>query len=362
MAVWKVLDTKDIPVRCRDLPAVERKVIYQKVTKSYKTTLDIPKGSLSETRSMGIMDQVFVALFYACILAIPLSFVPALTLSGLFLPRNYTIGLAAFYAILMLVPVAKDRRKEWIEGRLLQMMYHYSSYKVVWTSSVESHAKTPAIGSGGPHGVFPLGAVMSIPAMNEFMNINFVGGMASVVFSTPGLRSIGSIGGIDVGKKSVQRAIVKEGKTVGIVSDGISGCFAAANGTDEYLAIEDKKGISKMALRLGLNIAVVHWFGNSVCLEPKVDGFGMLKALSRALKMSIFFFTGRFYLPIPTRDPIVMCIGESIVLSGKKVENPSKEQVDEVHKLVVEAHKKLFDDMKGAYGGKYASKELVICS
>eukprot|EP00519_Triparma_laevis_P013930 CAMPEP_0182495372 /NCGR_PEP_ID=MMETSP1321-20130603/4171_1 /TAXON_ID=91990 /ORGANISM="Bolidomonas sp., Strain RCC1657" /LENGTH=53 /DNA_ID=CAMNT_0024698733 /DNA_START=42 /DNA_END=199 /DNA_ORIENTATION=- len=53
-----------------------------------------------------------------------------------------------------------------------------------------------------------------------------------------------------------------------------------------------------------------------------------------------------------------MCIGESIVLSGKKVENPSKEQVDEVHKLVVEAHKKLFDDMKGAYGGKYASKEL----
>ena len=80
------------------------------------------------------------------------------------------------------------------------------------------------------------------------------------------------------------------------------------------------------------------------------------------MKMSIFFFTGRFYLPIPTRDPIVMCIGESIVLSGKKIENPSKEQVDEVHKLVVEAHKKLFDDMKGAYGGKYASKELVICS
>lgn len=359
--VWKVLDTRDIPLKCRSLPASERTKIYEKLTKTYKKPSDIPQGSLGMVRPMGLIDQATVALFYAFILGVPLTAVPCLTLAGFYLGKGWAMALFGFYVALAIVPMAKDKRKEWIEGRLLQLLYHYSSYKVVWVSSIEPYKNIPAIGSGGPHGVFPLGAVMSIPAMNEFLGIDFVGGMASVVFSTPGMRSIGSIGGIDVGKKSVQKAILDEGKTVGIVSDGISGCFASANGTDEYLAIEDKKGISKMALRNGLNIAVVHWFGNSVCLEPKVDSFGFLKTLSRKLKMSIFFFTGRFFLPIPTRDPIVMCIGESIIVK-KKIENPSKEEVEAVHKKVVEAHRKLFDEFKGAYGEVYGGKELVICS
>ena len=110
------------------------------------------------------------------------------------------------------------------------------------------------------------------------------------------------------------------------MSDGISGCFA--NATDdgvEMLAIADKKGIAKMALRHGLNVSVVHWFGNSECLRPKVDPFGLLKVISRKMKASIFFFSGRFGLPIPTRQPIVMCIGEG-VLNSKKVPDPTKEQ------------------------------------
>ena len=114
-------------------------------------------------------------------------------------------------------------------------------------------------------------------------------------------------------------------------------------------------------MRHGLNVSVVHWFGNSVCLRPKVDSLGLLKTISRKAKASIFFFAGRFGLPIPTRDPIVMVIGEG-VLNIKKIPDPTSEQVDKMHAKIVTAHKKVFNDFRKAYGQGFESKELTICS
>ena len=89
----------------------------------------------------------------------------------------------------------------------------------------------------------PFGAILSVPAMNDYLGIDFLGASASVLFSTPGLKTLLSLGVIDVGKKSIIKAVQK-GHTVGIVADGINGMFASAisTGNVEVLAIGDKKG------------------------------------------------------------------------------------------------------------------------
>jgi hypothetical protein len=118
--------------------------------------------------------------------------------------------------------------------------------------------------------------------------------------------------------------------------------------------------LSLALAELGVDVGVVHWFGNSSMLTAVVGNGGVMQKLSRALKVSIFFFYGRFGLPIPFRVPVVMAIGESIS-NKKKIENPSKEEFGALHKQVCDGHLELFNMMKRPMGAGYEKKELVIC-
>jgi hypothetical protein len=358
----KVLDASTLPF---PLPQESRKAVISGLFKTYTGVKDIPAGSLGTVTPMPLGEQIQVICIYLFALGLPLTLVPvtiALT-AGVASKVPLCVFLVAL-AILALYPMKQDDRAGWIPSRALHLMYKYNSYKVVYPSKLDPliARQEACIGSGGPHGVFPVGALLSIPAMNDFMGINFKGGMASVVTRTPGLRSLTSVGCTDVGKKNIL-AEIKGGTTVGIVSDGVNGIFAGALDSNnvECLAIADKKGIAKLALEQGYDVSIVHWFGNSKTLVPIIDPFGIFKTLSRKLRASIFFFWGRFFLPIPTRATICMVIGDAVYVK-EKVAKPSQEQIDELHGRICAAHKKLFDDFKKGYGNGYEDKELRICS
>jgi len=355
---WRVIDAGSLPF---PIPSASRKEIIDRLAKEYKTIEDIPEGSLGSVTSMPLHEQIFVMLVYLACLGIPLAMVPVTMFLAMFVQSK--IPLIAYLSTLFIMaayPMKQDDREGWIPSRLLHLLYKYSSYKVIYP--VTQMPTKPCIGSGGPHGVFPIGSLLSIPAINDFLGVNFRGGMASVVAKTPALRSLTSCGCTDVSKKNIVREITKNGATVGIVSDGINGIFAGAlDGKNvETLAIEDKKGIAKLALEQGIDVNIVHWLGNSDVLVPLVDPFGIMKGLSRKLKMSVFLFTGRFLLPIPTRAPILMAFGVPVVVP-RKIEKPTQAQIDELHGRICEAHKRAFDAVKRAYGHGYGDKDLLVC-
>lgn len=72
--------------------------------------------------------------------------------------------------------------------------------------------------------------------------------------------------------------------------------------------------------------------------------------------MALIVFWGRFFLPIPYRVPIFGAMGKPIAVP--KVEHPTAEQVDAVHKELLEAMVRLFDEHKAAYG--WEKKKLII--
>jgi len=67
-------------------------------------------------------------------------------------------------------------------------------------------------------------------------------------------------------------------------------------------------------------------------------------------------FWGRFLLPIPYRVPIVGLMGK--VIEVPKKENPTEEEIEHYHNLLMVKMVELFDKYKAEYGWEH--KQLVI--
>ena len=74
------------------------------------------------------------------------------------------------------------------------------------------------------------------------------------------------------------------------------------------------------------------------------------------MRISFFVFWGRWFLPIPRRIPITGIMGMPIEVEKK--DDPSNEEIDEVHGELLKRMRNLFDTHKNAYG--WQEKELII--
>jgi 2-acylglycerol O-acyltransferase 2 len=120
--------------------------------------------------------------------------------------------------------------------------------------------------------------------------------------------------------------------------------------------LKERRGIARHALRTGTNVLPAYSFGNTAAFSSWWDPFGILERLSRKAQASIFFYWGRFFLPIPRRCQITMVYGDPIIV--KKVENPTKEQIHELHEQILAGIRKCFEDHKAALG--WGDKELIF--
>ena len=83
------------------------------------------------------------------------------------------------------------------------------------------------------------------------------------------------------------------------------------------------QGFVKLAIQHGAVIATGYCFGNTSILRVHTDPFGVLKWLSRTLRVSLVMISGRWGLPIPYRVPVAIVMGEPIITV--KNANPSQE-------------------------------------
>jgi len=183
----------------------------------------------------------------------------------------------------------------------------------------------------------------------------FIGCPASVVFHTPFLRYFTLLRSEHVSRKAIEHQL-SLGNNVGLVGDGIAGIFQC-NHDDEVVALKNRKGLAKLALRTGRPIIPCYSFGNTEAFSLWYDGFGIMEKISRKLQASFFLYWGRFGLPIPHRVNITMAIGDLIQV--KQVENPSQEEVDEVHAMILAAIEETFNTYKSALGWGHKTMRFV---
>ena len=137
--------------------------------------------------------------------------------------------------------------------------------------------------------------------------------------------------------------------SIGISSGGIAEIFETNSelGT-ETIILKSRRGIARMALEHGVPIIPGYFFGNSKALHVWYDNYGCMQWLSRKLRISIVFFSGRMGLPIPFRTPLLAVFGDPFPVQ-KKI-TPTTDDIDVVMEKLELEIKLLFDTHKAAFG------------
>jgi 2-acylglycerol O-acyltransferase 2 len=284
-------------------------------------------------------------------------------------------------------PLIQSSLSSWLALQIIR----YFSFKAIYEDRIE--VNKPYILVAPPHGVFPFGNIVTMLAFPSVMGFGFKGLASSAALKVPIFRQLlYAIGAIDASKESANKALSKN-HTIGISTGGVAEVFETNSPkNEEVILLQDRKGIVKLAFRNGAALVPCYLFGNTQ-LFSLWSGSGSvrdrLRTLSRKLgtnilvqynkglaycKLCISFkynyvycccyyvgfaliiFWGRFFLPVPYRIPIVGVLAKPIEVEKK--ENPTDEEINAVHALLLTRMTELFDKHKAQYG--WADKKLVI--
>ena len=193
-----------------------------------------------------------------------------------------------------------------------------------------------------PHGVMNYGAVIFTSLSRWLVGVDQLTAVAGAVSSTPGLRQFAApLWAVSASRASLSSRLTR-GETIGLIPDGINGIFAGAEaGTAgrELLVLGRKRGLVRLALQSGAVCMPAYFIGTLQLFTICQDRFGVLRALSRRFRLSLFFFYGRFGLPIPRRHPLsaVIAFVPPPGGAGAKVSEPTDAQLEAHHEAVYSA-------------------------
>ena len=269
-----------------------------------------------------IMTLGFIVGFYYWLL---LGF--GLSIAGLVLIENTIIkGLIVVCAAIMLglsrFPKRVQRWEWFLRLPVWQSLLDYFEFSIVF-EDFDKVQKGNVIFAEFPHGVFPLGSLLSYFCVEKIMPGHIVYGlMASVIDRVPIVRHIFGWLGTKPATSATLASCLKDG-SCGIVVGGIAEMFML-DPDRERIFVKQRLGFIRSAQNSGVNICPVYFLGQSQLLSVvggSSDGF--LARMSRKFQMSLIFFYGRWGLPIPQRSKIVMVIVSPIDVSGLSLEDAS---------------------------------------
>ena len=357
MEPWNCLDFGRVPSEILRLPSAERAAaLLERVQTS--PPAPHPPPNFFEQVALSAIEEGFIILSFVAagvtMLAIPAAFV-------LFLVTAQWTSLATLICIvaglvLHPLPIVPSLH----HSLFMTSLFRYFSFTVVWRGKrdivAHSAATAPWIGYGVPHGVFPFGNVLCVAAI-RMMGIPFVGTSADVVLRVPLLRWLAMLGVVSASKHVVIRQLA-QGVNVGLVPDGIAGIFRLS-ASEEVVAVASRRGAARLAIEHGITINPGYLLGNTAAYKVWHDGTGVLERLSRALRVSLCLFWGRWGLPVPFRTPISFCFGEPIrpppnenkeVPKGAAKPPVSKEAVEALHEQLLRETRRIYEATAPSYG------------
>jgi 1-acyl-sn-glycerol-3-phosphate acyltransferase len=269
------------------------------------------------------------------------------------------------YAVSVLAPLAVIKIKfqnkhlySWACHGFLQ----YFSFKVLFDDYIPENRASILVAP--PHGVFPFGNIITMLAFPSINGFPFSGVASSAALRTPIFRQVLEyIGVVDADRETCNR-VLSRGGVIGISTGGVAEVFETDpdhndGEGDECIVLKSRKGLCKLALRTGADVVPCYLFGNTKLYSLYTGGplASINKTLSRAIGFAIILFWGRWFLPVPFREPVLGVLTKPIIV--KKVEGePTQDQIDTLHAELCKRMIDLFNKYKVVYGWK--KKRLVI--
>eukprot|EP00929_Paragymnodinium_shiwhaense_P008766 TRINITY_DN112737_c0_g1_i1.p1 TRINITY_DN112737_c0_g1~~TRINITY_DN112737_c0_g1_i1.p1 ORF type:complete len:381 (-),score=45.71 TRINITY_DN112737_c0_g1_i1:102-1244(-) len=220
----------------------------------------------------------------------------------------------------------------------------------------------PAVYLACPHGVFNYGAIAWCCISRWIAGWYQYTGGANALSKAPCLRYLDQlIWLVGAERASIKRALQepldeaqRRGGLMGMVPDGILGAFRSKPGVDE-LMIGSKRGLIRICMEEGATIYGSWFFGTTDMLTVLQDPFGLMEAFSRKTKVPIMGYCGRWFLPVPYRIAVSLCVHP---VRTTKTTAPSNEEVEKVHQQVYGGLVKTYEKYRPFAG--YPDRKLVV--
>ncbi|CAG2110110.1 unnamed protein product [Medioppia subpectinata] len=149
----------------------------------------------------------------------------------------------------------------------------------------------------------------------------------------------------------------KGGQVVALVVGGGREVLAAHPNTMN-LCLKNRKGFVKIALTTGTSLVPVLSFGENEVFEQKA--FAPNSRFRRYQEWMLKTFGCTQPVPkslLPIRHPITTVVGKPIPVA--KVDNPSAEQINELHDRYIDSLRQLFNENKDKYGSKNLKLTII---
>ncbi|VDL79847.1 unnamed protein product [Nippostrongylus brasiliensis] len=289
------------------------------------------------------------------------------TLLYLYMLNTIVWPLAVCYSIWMYYdwnsPKRGAYRSEWFQRQRIHDWYA-SYFPVKLHKTADLDPKENYLIAYHPHGIISLSAYINFATngtgiLDVFPKITFHLCTLAGQFCTPFRREWGLLHGfIDCSRESISYVLNGEkGKACVLVVGGAEEALDARPGY-HVLTLKRRKGFVRLALETGAQLVPCYSFGENEIFDqaenPKGSTTRMIQTtLKKLLGFSppIFYGRGVFnynFGLLPYRKPINTVLGAPIKVT--KVDHPTQEQVDELHKLYITKLQELFDTHKTKYG------------
>lgn len=203
-----------------------------------------------------------------------------------------------------------------------------------------------------PHGVYVFGLfTLCFPRYSGwrrlFPKINCMIGVANSILSMPLIGTLLGWWGFVPADAGNLRAALRVQKNIAIVPGGIAEMLEFSD-KREILYLRERKGFIRLAMQEGLTLVPIYGFGENKTFK-RTSHFKELRAkVSRALRIVIQPFYGRWYTLIPFQEPVNVVVGPGIEVV--KNPSPSVEEVDALAAVYLQAVQTLYDTNKQKFG------------
>ncbi|KAJ3094282.1 2-acylglycerol O-acyltransferase 1 [Phlyctochytrium planicorne] len=320
-----------------------------------------PKRNVPETTL-----QILTVAFWVLILPTFAVGLPILYIYLLFVYPVSTILFFATYAAYVSLDSDAERGK-WTCSGVGRAFVRWSGWELFRDYFEARVVKTAELERGKnyifcvhPHGVYCLSLWANLTSNGTaldklFPTINLRPATLPINFKIPFWREfILSMGAISVDRK----ALISVLKPLENTKKGSNAVLLAVGGGEEYLHMEKqtidlvilkRKGFAKLALQTGASLVPILSFGETDLFERIDTPFTrrMTKITQKLAHFAFPMFKGRFGPFVPYRKPLVTIVGKP--LDVVRVEDPSNEQVEELHQRYLLELRKLYDEYKDLF-------------
>lgn len=266
------------------------------------------------------------------------------------LPSAWSLALLALLLVLMFIPLYE---KSWLAEGVAKFICKHSPGHFPFTFVMEEkEAFDPNrayLFAVEPHSVLPIG-ILAFCHYTEYLPIRKVKALASsAIFVTPILRHIWSwLGLVPASSKMLSNSL----------SDGYS-CVLIPGGVREMLFMEHDREVVylkkryafiRIAMETGSPLVPCFIFGQTHVYNWWKPTGKVYNELSRLLRFPPLAFWGMFGSPVPFPRPVHVVVGKPMEI--KKNENPSQEEVAEVHERFISLLQELYEKQKVDAGYK----------